>query len=484
MIVAKQAGPVTYIEYAPDGLHLAVTASNRILFLQTDTLEWNRQINRFTEKAHSGSFRCDGKLIVAGGENPVVQVFDVSSRTLLRKFVGHTRPVHCTRFSKNKIHIMSASDDTSVRIWDLTAGSPLTCLEGHTDYVRTASCNPVSNDIWLTGGYDNTVRLWDIRSRSSSLMMDHGAPVEEVLMSHAGTLAVSTGGNSVCIWDLSGGGRLLRRLKDNQNTVTCARITTSTSDNLTPQLITGCLDGYVKVYDMNHFKVSHSWKYHHPVRSMDVSPEVSSIAVGMADGTLCLRKYSGRKPFKLRQNISNKSFVNTSRLSTANNCYFIRGKDSKTTSSELIISKRKPQLKYYNLWLRRFRHSDAIDAALSSHSPEVVLAVIEELINREALIEALEGRKFASLAPILDFLDNYIVNPPYARVLIHVMHQLLDLYTPILEDEDEIRQKIKILRKSISLEVLLEHELMELNGISQLILASFTTTSMNPQNHK
>ena len=38
------------------------------------TRQLKRQFTRFKDKAYSGTFRSDGKLLVAGGENGLVQV--------------------------------------------------------------------------------------------------------------------------------------------------------------------------------------------------------------------------------------------------------------------------------------------------------------------------------------------------------------------------------------------------------------------------
>lgn len=48
-----------------------------------------KTISRFKDIAYSGSFRQDGKLIVAGDATGLVQMFDGGSRAILRSFRGH-----------------------------------------------------------------------------------------------------------------------------------------------------------------------------------------------------------------------------------------------------------------------------------------------------------------------------------------------------------------------------------------------------------
>lgn len=48
-----------------------------------------KTISRFKDIAYSGSFRQDGKLIVAGDATGLIQMFDGSSRAILRSFRGH-----------------------------------------------------------------------------------------------------------------------------------------------------------------------------------------------------------------------------------------------------------------------------------------------------------------------------------------------------------------------------------------------------------
>ncbi len=54
-----------------------------------------------------------------------VQVFDAGSRSVLRQFKGHARPCHVVRWSPDKLHLLSGSDDVTLRWWDITQGTQL-----------------------------------------------------------------------------------------------------------------------------------------------------------------------------------------------------------------------------------------------------------------------------------------------------------------------------------------------------------------------
>jgi len=83
-----------------------------------------KTISRFPDTAYCGQYRADGKVIVAGCESGIVQVFDLASRSVLRQFRAHQRATHATHFSRDKLHVLSGSDDATVRWWDLAQVSP------------------------------------------------------------------------------------------------------------------------------------------------------------------------------------------------------------------------------------------------------------------------------------------------------------------------------------------------------------------------
>lgn len=148
----------------------------------------NRTFSRFKDKAYCGTFRSDGKLVAAGGEDGLVQIFDANSRSILRQLSGHRRPVHAVTFSPDKLHLLSGGDDASVRWWDITTGVQVARMDGHTDYVRVAAVSPVSHHVLATGGYDHICKLWDSRTQKAVTTVHHGSPIESLAFFPSGML--------------------------------------------------------------------------------------------------------------------------------------------------------------------------------------------------------------------------------------------------------------------------------------------------------
>ena len=65
----------------------------QVTIYNSRTNEVVRTISRFRDTAYCGSFRSDGKLLVAGGDEGVLRLFDISTKSLLRVFKGHTGSV-------------------------------------------------------------------------------------------------------------------------------------------------------------------------------------------------------------------------------------------------------------------------------------------------------------------------------------------------------------------------------------------------------
>ena len=440
-------------------------------------------ISRFKDSAFSGCYRSDGKLVVAGSQEGIVQVFDTGSRTVLRQFKGHKRACHVARFSPDRLHVLSGSDDVTARWWDIASGAQLLRLDGHTDYIRAASVSPVNSETWATAGYDHLLKLWDVRSKASSTMtLDHGFPIEDLAFFTSGSLLVTAGGNELCIWDLVGGGRLLKRLSNFQKTVTCVRVSplAGPESAASPRMLAGSLDGHVKVFELDSFKVSHSSKYPSPVLSLGISPDCKLLAVGLSDGTLSIRQHDRPRAVDADGVISVASSRGVAvqrrapRLTAANFRYFIRGQNQKAAAGDFRVRARsKAKLQAYDKLLRQFKYRDALTAALETRKAEVVVSVIEELAARDGGLEAaLGGRDSSSLSLLLRFLARRVAEPRYSKLSCSIVHRLLDLYAPVVGVSAEVDERLAVLKDKVWEELKLQAMLMEIGGMLEPILGA------------
>ncbi|KAM1243187.1 hypothetical protein ACFX2F_034816 [Malus domestica] len=119
-------------------------------------------------------------------------------------FEGHSQGVSDLAFSTDSRFMVSASDDKTLRLWDVATGQTIKTLHGHTNYVFYANFNPQSNMI-VSGSFDETVRIWDVKTRKClKVLPAHSDPVTAVDFNRDGSVIISSSYDGLCrTWDAS-----------------------------------------------------------------------------------------------------------------------------------------------------------------------------------------------------------------------------------------------------------------------------------------
>ena len=69
-------------------------------------------------------------------------------------------------FSPDGDYVLSGSDDTTARLWNIKTGREERVFEGHTGFINTALFNPDGHTM-ITGSDDDTIRLWNANTATS-----------------------------------------------------------------------------------------------------------------------------------------------------------------------------------------------------------------------------------------------------------------------------------------------------------------------------
>lgn len=190
---------------------------------------------------HTSTVRClkvlDGKPIaVSGSRDSTLRVWNVETGEHLHLLAGHQHSVRCIEVAGNKV--ASGSYDGTCRIWDLDTGRCLHTLRGHIHYIYAVAFD---GKRVATGSLDSTVRVWSAETGDClALFQGHTSLVGQLQLLDD-TLVTGGSDGRVIVFSLNTY-ECLHRLCAHDNSVTCLQF----DDRY---IVTGGNDGRVKLWD-------------------------------------------------------------------------------------------------------------------------------------------------------------------------------------------------------------------------------------------
>src|SRR5204862_29931 len=95
----------------------------------------------------------NGKRLASASQDGTVKVWDVETRRELRTYTGHTEMVRAVAFSPDGKLIASAGGDKDIRLWEADTGKDIRPLKGHTEFVTGIAFSPDGTHL-ASGGAD------------------------------------------------------------------------------------------------------------------------------------------------------------------------------------------------------------------------------------------------------------------------------------------------------------------------------------------
>jgi WD40 repeat protein len=122
-----------------------------------------RDLKGHTAAVFTLAFSPDGKTLVSSSNDRTIKLWDYVTGALVRTLKGPD--VRSCAFNRNGTMLVAGGYDGSVEFWNLITGTSRRIAEGHADRVNSIAITP--NDKYvISGSQDSTIKIWDVGSAS------------------------------------------------------------------------------------------------------------------------------------------------------------------------------------------------------------------------------------------------------------------------------------------------------------------------------
>ena len=283
--------PVSAVSYSPDGTLLLSGGQDRVVSLW-DAASGSK-LRSFTgheDYVNAVTFSPDGQFALSGGADKKLKLWEVATGREVHNFEGHTGAIFSAVFSPDGKQALSGGADKTLKLWDAKGAHEIRTFAGHTGEVTSVAFSPDGRHV-LSASSDKTIKLWDATGGPLiKSFVGHTAGVSSVVFSPDGKQVLSGSfDKTIKLWDVASG-REIRTFTGHTNGVTSAAFS---PDGL--RILSGG-QGAALLWDVITGRLVQKWPGNAPVTAITFSPGGAKALLSYADSTIALwESHTGRQ---------------------------------------------------------------------------------------------------------------------------------------------------------------------------------------------
>ncbi len=193
-----------FVTFSKTGKYIASARKNTVSVRNSTSGDFISTIAGHLKKVNYIAFSQDDKLIATASDDNTIRLWEVNTGKLIRVIEGHSYLVESVEFSRDGITLLSASGDHSVRLWNYSTGAEIMRYNGSLGQLMMAKFSPDEKYIAACGS-DKFIHLWErTTGREISVFKGHQNIVTSVSFSPSGKYIVSSSWDGcIKVWDIS-----------------------------------------------------------------------------------------------------------------------------------------------------------------------------------------------------------------------------------------------------------------------------------------